>query len=217
MTLIIATLTPRGVVLAADRRTRATDNQTGKKFVASEATEKILIGSDIAVAHMGGFETAETSPRDVIEHWVTITYSTELPFRDQAAVLYEEYFKSGENGGFVAVCYRNGKAECCRTNIEGELDYDHLMKPRQFSMKFNGSGNQIAGDLVAMSNPPLAAFDLPDVVEYSSFLISATHSLMKYAKKSEPSVGNSIIAAVVDYRGAHLVKGGDYTVDDPKP
>jgi len=217
MTLIITTLTPRGVVLAADRRTVATDIKTGKKFVSSEATEKIIIGTDIAVAHTGYFETATTSPRDIIEHWVMSTYSSELPFRDQAEAFFEEYFKNGENGGFVAVCYRNGKAECCRTNIEGELDYDHLKKPRQFSMKFNGSGNQFAGDLVTMSNPPLAAFDLPDVVEYSAFLISATHSLMRYAKKSEPSVGHSVIAAVVDYRGAHLVKGGEYTVDNQKP
>ena len=216
MTLIITTLTPRGVVLAADRRTRSTDNKTGKKFVSSEATEKIIIGTDIAVAHMGGFETSKTSPRDVIEHWVTSTYSIDLPFRDQAAALYEEHFKNGENGGFVAVCYRAGRAECCRINTEGELDYDHLSAPRQFSMKFNGSGNQIAGDLLAMSNPPLAAFDLPDVVEYSAFLISATHSIMKYAKKSEPSVGNSVISAVVDYRGAHLAKGGEYTVDIQK-
>lgn len=217
MTLIITTLTPRGVVLAADRRTVSTDNKTGKKFVFSEKTEKIIIGSDIAVAHTGYFETATTSPRDILEHWVKSTYSTELPFRDQAAALYEEHFKNGENGGFVAVCYRNGKAECCRTNMEGELDYDQLTAPRQFSMKFNGSGNQLVGDLVAMSNPPLAAFDLPDVVEYSAFLISATHNLMKYAKKSEPSVGNSVIVAVVDYRGAHLVKGGEYSVDNKKP
>lgn len=217
MTLIIATLTPRGVVLAADRRTHATDNETGKNFVLSEATEKILIGTDIAIAHTGHFETAKTSPRDIIERWITSVYSTELPFRVQAEALYEQHFKNSENGGFVAVCYRDGIAECCRTNIDGELEYDHITEPRRFRMKFNGNGNQIAGDLVDMSKPPLAAFDLPDVVEYSSFLITATHALMKYAKKAEPTVGNSVIAAVVDYRGAHLVKGDGYAFDNKKP
>lgn len=210
MTLIITTLTPRGAVLAADRRTQATDNKTGNHYVLSESTEKIIIGPDIAVAFMGGFETAKTSVRDELEHWVTSTYSPKQPFRDQAEALYEQYFKNGDHGGFVAVCYRGDGAASARTTIGGGLEYDQLTEPRRARMKFNGSGNLIAGDLSDMIKPPLAAFDLPDVVEYSVFLISATHSVMKYAKKNEPTVGNVVIAAVVDYRGAHLVRGGDY-------
>jgi len=210
MTLIITTLTPRGVVLAADRRTLAKENERSNSLVLSDATEKIITGPDIVVAHMGGYDAKITNARDELEHWVTSTYVTSKPFREQAEVLYEQYFKAGQNGGFVAACYRNGVAECCRTNVDGELQYDTLTEPRRAQMKFNGSGNLTAGKLVDMSGPPLAAFDLQDVVEYSSFLITATHALMKYAKKDEPSVGNSVIAAVVDYRGAHLVHGGDY-------
>ena len=217
MTLIIATLTPRGAVLVADRRTVTTNYKNGQTFVLSEVTEKILIGPDIAIAHMGGFKTAESSPRDIIEHWISSDYSTEQPFRDQAAALYEEHFKAGENGGFVAVCYRKGSAESCRTNIDGKLEYDHLAEPRRARMKFNGSGNQVAGALVDMIKPPLAAFDLPDVIEYSAFLITATHSVMKYSKTDEPTVGSEVIAAVVDYRGAHLVRGNEYTIDNQKP
>ena len=217
MTLVIAILIPRGVVLAADRRTLATNKKNGQDLVLSDKADKLLIGPNIAIALLGKNSSSKDLGRDAIELWLRTTYRPDEPFKKQIEQLFNEQFMDGKRGGFFAVTYRDGNPETYRTRTNDEPEYDIITTSDKARMKFSGSGNTVAGQLTELWQPSLAAFDMADVVDYCAFLIYTTHKVMHFQQVEVPSVGERAMIAVVDYRGAHLVQGGDYTVDIEKP
>lgn len=212
MTLILATLTRRGAVLAVDRRTLSYNRVTQKDTILTEQAEKLLVGKNIAIAVEGHNENSKHTGRDIITAWLDQSYDAEHAVQEQLLRLYEAKFASGRYGGFVAITYANNTASVAFTTTDKGLQFQATTDKGNAKLKFFGSGNQIAGQLVDLVKPPLEALELQEIINFSVFIIQSTHAVMKYRQAEFPSVGHDVMAAVVDQSGSSLITGGNYEI-----
>ncbi len=214
MTLIISILTPRGAVLAADRRTIATPNKGGEKFVLSDSTTKILVGQDIAIAVLGNQSNGPLNSARMIELWIKKDYRPSEPLQDQLKNLYHNISEKLPRSSIIAVRYQVGRAESYEMYTEAEPVYTSITSNEIATLRPYGSGVEVATKFIDLYRPPLATLDLQKLVDYSAFLIRTTHGLQYFGSAAEPSVGGGVSAAVCDSTGAQMVVGRSYVLDD---
>lgn len=213
MTLLIASLSPHGVVLAADRRTMSTNRKTEQRLVLSDNSEKILFGEGIVIGVVGSSHSALDTGNQALQRWLKDVYSSDDEFLEQMTNLYR-FMIDEKYGGFMAVAFTSGTAHCYRYVENNEPDYTKIEPGENGKIKLAGSGSSIAKELLDIIKPPISAFPMQDALDCVTFLISSTHSIMRFRKAKEPSVGLGVTAAIVDRNGAQLVIGPRYHVDD---
>lgn len=187
--------------MSADRRTIGVHSQTGAVQILTDDAEKILVGSDIALALFGWYELRSENPADVVKQWLAREYDSALPFREQVEALRKRSFLDGTTGNFVAVCYRSGVSEVFRFNGTGTTDYDQRLGSDRATIKFNGSGNLIASALLDVVRPKLSAMSTAETVSFNAFVIRTTHAIMTYRQLPKVSVGAKSMAAILDNQG----------------
>jgi hypothetical protein len=76
-------------------------------------------------------------------------------------------------------------------------------------LQFNGSGNQIARQLVQQERPKIATMSLPAIAQLSAGLIRRTHDVMNAQGPAMVTVGPNALVAIIDDKGAQMVEGSE--------
>ena len=217
MTLILITLTRRGAVIAADRRTLTFNNATQKEAVLTEHANKVIASSNIAMVVKGDTKGSNQTGEDVLGKWLRDSYNAKSDFEQQLTTLYNDKFKNGELGEFIAIALDNDQYATCSVSAKNGLEFQKLPSDKTTVLKYFGSGNLIASDLVNLIKPPLDGFNIQELVNFSTFIIQSTHAIMFYQKSRFPSVGSGVSVAVITKKGSKLIHGGEIHIDSAFP
>ncbi len=204
MTLILATLTPKGIVLAADRRTVTFNTNLREDRILTDEAEKIIIGDNIAIAVVGeNTDLTDTSEHKVRE-WLMKTYSSTQSTASQVRELYSKFFASGARGGFVAAFIEDNNSTIIFTKVGEALQTQIVSSKDNSVLKFFGSGNLIASNLVVAEKPKLNDMDLEKLRSFSAEIIEKTHCEMIKDSEKLASVGPNVMAAIIDKTSVQL-------------
>jgi hypothetical protein len=208
MTLVLATIMKDGAVLTADRRAMIYSHSTGEEKIWTDNAEKVFTARNLAIAIIGDSKNISQLASQLISEWVKITYDPDADFVEQVEQLYDNSFKSGDYGFFVAV--QTDSDGTTVANTRDGFEVERLCEIGKTKIKFFGSGNAVASKLVDNKKPKFKTFDSKAILDFSAEIILKTHTELEKNKAELNSVGNKIMAAAITNEKTELL----YRVDD---
>lgn len=229
MSLVVAVYVPTGIALSADSRTTGTITQQATQVAGPNAGQPVAVQTQIVLSDsadklfivfgrfvVGTFGDAlvESMP---IAHYVEQfeLASTSAPATTQGcAEQLAAYFRALEpvpKCGFIITGYDRNEpfvfgADIATGGVERVNVHQGDPSRRDYGIVRGGDAavvNRLLSD--PQFNPPFAAMNLQDAVDYSRHLIRSSIDQMRFEPRF-PTVGGAIDTAVVTPRGARFLR-----------
>ncbi len=207
MTLIVGTITRRGVVLAADRLTITSSKSSGQSFViGDDSAQKILVCKNLLLAYFGYGQFNGQDAHVILQHLLQENYH-DSPTETLTAIRHLlPPAPEGKSLGLAIAGYPDGRPRIAVW--DSRFDQREVIGPRAI---FLGTIHDPLA-IYEQYPPMLKMYDLQTAVDYSVFMIELMHQLKRFTQNELNTVGLAVTVGVVDANGARLIEGYE-----PKP
>lgn len=207
MSLVVAAVNRRGIVIGTDRRTIAHSKKTGQDFVSTDTQVKLLVHGKFLI---GVFGEGFSDPHDInteIDKLSTIKANTSEELVNDYGPKLDKLIPGA---GIIAANYSDSKPYLAAWHKGSRLPVSAKDDAQaETAIYFTGSGAPLARELYSLRKPNLPIFDTQKVIDYCVFLIQSVHLLQSFSDRKINSVGMGVTVGVADAHGAKILEGAE--------